>query len=101
MLAQARHPLEVIARETGFVDLKRMRRAFCPGIGNVTAGPQEGVEATNFCQWLTGVWKSCPKNGHALVDQPITAAFSNSVRTTAQSKKTALASDAVPTDGIV
>lgn len=33
LLEQARHPLEVIARETGFIDRERMRRAFVRVLG--------------------------------------------------------------------
>jgi transcriptional regulator GlxA family with amidase domain len=33
MIAQSRHPIEVVARETGFGDQERMRRAFVQVLG--------------------------------------------------------------------
>jgi transcriptional regulator GlxA family with amidase domain len=33
MIAQSRHPIEVVARETGFGDQERMRRAFVRVLG--------------------------------------------------------------------
>jgi transcriptional regulator GlxA family with amidase domain len=33
MLEQSRHPIDVIARQTGFADRERMRRAFLRAFG--------------------------------------------------------------------
>jgi transcriptional regulator GlxA family with amidase domain len=33
MMEQSRHPIEIIARETGFADRDRMRRAFLRAFG--------------------------------------------------------------------
>ena len=34
MMEQGRHPVEIVARETGFADRERMRRAFLRAFGH-------------------------------------------------------------------
>jgi transcriptional regulator GlxA family with amidase domain len=46
MLEQGRHPLEVIARETGFRDRRRMREAFVRGFGVPPQAVRRGAQQT-------------------------------------------------------
>ena len=43
MVEQGRHPLEVIARETGFRDRRHMREAFLRGLGVPPQGLRRGA----------------------------------------------------------
>jgi len=43
MVEQGRHPLEVIARETGFRDRRHMREAFLRGFGVPPQGLRRGA----------------------------------------------------------
>ena len=42
MMEQSRHPIDVIARETGFADRDRMRRAFLRAFGQ----PPQAIRRT-------------------------------------------------------
>jgi transcriptional regulator GlxA family with amidase domain len=43
MIAQSRHPIEVVARETGFGDQERMRRAFVRVLGQSPQAMRRGA----------------------------------------------------------
>jgi transcriptional regulator GlxA family with amidase domain len=44
MLEQSRHPIEVVARQTGFADRDRMRRAFVRVLGQAPQSIRRGLE---------------------------------------------------------
>ena len=55
MIAQSRHPIDVVARETGFGDQERMRRAFVRVLGRSPqalrrAAATERVEHTGMAE---------------------------------------------------
>jgi transcriptional regulator GlxA family with amidase domain len=48
MLEQTRHPIEVVARETGFADRDRMRRAFLRTVGQPPQEIRRGLEGRSI-----------------------------------------------------
>jgi transcriptional regulator GlxA family with amidase domain len=56
MMEQSRHPIEVIAQQTGFADRDRMRRAFLCAFGQ----PPQAIRRNARATALTGLLAACP-----------------------------------------
>jgi transcriptional regulator GlxA family with amidase domain len=58
MMEQSRHPIEVIAQQTGFADRDRMRRAFLRAFGQPPQVIRRNARAEATA--LTGLLAACP-----------------------------------------
>jgi transcriptional regulator GlxA family with amidase domain len=58
MMEQSRHPIEVIAQQTGFADRDRMRRAFLHAFGQPAQAIRRNARAEATA--LTGLLAACP-----------------------------------------